>query len=218
MDFFFVLFIYLFFFLLLLLFFLHDTTSSLFFHGLQLIICYKNQGHWARFFVWSSLVQVFLGHIQGHQLLLISPSPSCFTVFQFSSKMHVFVDRFAFFYFRSISAESCRWSVLFMVINSKSSLRLIFPKKFSTIPCVLSKTHTALCVYHLSAWTNFNLLHNSQWIIFPFKSCLLFNFRFLRSSRVQFPFSFTWHIYYYYYYYYYQMRQLKTCSIFMILT
>ena len=30
-----------------------------------------------------------------------------------------------------------------------------------------------LCLYHLSVWSNFNFLHNSQWITFPTQSCLV---------------------------------------------
>ena len=35
------------------------------------------------------------------------------------------------------------------------------------------RTDSGLCIYHLLIWSNFNLLHSSQWITFPIQSCLL---------------------------------------------
>ena len=47
-----------------------------------------------------------------------------------------------------------RWSVY----KSKSQRSL----------CVsFSRTGSGLCIYHLFVWSNFNFLHNSQWITFP---------------------------------------------------
>ena len=37
-----------------------------------------------------------------------------------------------------------------------------------------SRTSSDLCIYHLVVWSNFNFLHNSQWITFPNKSCYSF--------------------------------------------
>ena len=40
--------------------------------------------------------------------------------------------------------------------------------------CVyFSRIDSGLCMYHLVVWSNFNLLHNSQWIIFPIQSNLI---------------------------------------------
>ena len=40
--------------------------------------------------------------------------------------------------------------------------------------CVsFSRTDSRLCIYHLFVWSNFNFLHNSQWITFPTQSCLV---------------------------------------------
>ena len=36
-----------------------------------------------------------------------------------------------------------------------------------------SKTNSKLCIYHLFVWSNFNFLHNSQWITFSAQSCLV---------------------------------------------
>ena len=53
-----------------------------------------------------------------------------------------------------------RWSVCI----SKSSWRV----------CVsFSRTDSGLCIYHLFVWSNFNFLHNSQWITWPTQSCLV---------------------------------------------
>ena len=37
----------------------------------------------------------------------------------------------------------------------------------------LARIDFGLCIYHLVVWSNFNLLHNSQWITFPTQSYLL---------------------------------------------
>ena len=40
--------------------------------------------------------------------------------------------------------------------------------------CVsFSRTDSGLCTYHLFIWSNFNFLHNSQWITLPTQSCLV---------------------------------------------
>ena len=36
-----------------------------------------------------------------------------------------------------------------------------------------SRTDFGLCIYHLFEWSNFNFLHNSQWITFSSQSCLV---------------------------------------------
>ena len=36
-----------------------------------------------------------------------------------------------------------------------------------------SRTDAGLCIYHLFIWSNFNFLHNSQWITMPTQSCLV---------------------------------------------
>ena len=47
--------------------------------------------------------------------------------------------------------------------------------KFQRSLCVLfSKTDSRLCIYYLFVWSNFNFLHNSQWITFPTQTCLVF--------------------------------------------
>ena len=52
--------------------------------------------------------------------------------------------------------------------------------KSQGILCVLfSKMDSDSCLYHLVARSNFNLLHNSQWIAFPTQSCLVCSIRFI---------------------------------------
>ena len=50
------------------------------------------------------------------------------------------------------------------------------------------ETDSGLYIYHLSVWSNFNLLHNSQWITFPTQSCLLWNF-YVSVCCIRFCFS-----------------------------
>ena len=39
------------------------------------------------------------------------------------------------------------------------------------------RTDSELCIYHLFVWSNWNLLHNSQWITLPIQSCqVLYSF------------------------------------------
>ena len=38
-----------------------------------------------------------------------------------------------------------------------------------------SRTDIGLCIYHLFVWSNFNFLHNSQWIIVSTQSCQVFH-------------------------------------------
>ena len=37
----------------------------------------------------------------------------------------------------------------------------------------MSRTDAGLCIYHLFVWLNSNVLHISQWIILPTRSCLV---------------------------------------------
>ena len=60
---------------------------------------------------------------------------------------------------RSGRLAEIRWSVCIPI--SWWSLRVSF-----------SMTDSGLCMYHLFLWSNFNFLHNSQWIILLTQSCL----------------------------------------------
>ena len=46
--------------------------------------------------------------------------------------------------------------------------------QFQRIVCIsFSRTEPGLCIYYLVEWSNFNFLHNSQWITFPTQSFLV---------------------------------------------
>ena len=70
--------------------------------------------------------------------------------------LFLFVD----YFFRSGLLVKVRWSV--WLSKSHRSLWVSF-----------SRTGAGLCIYHLFVWSNFNLLHISQWIILPTQSCLV---------------------------------------------
>ena len=61
---------------------------------------------------------------------------------------------------RSGRLAEIKWS--FYISKSQTSLCISF-----------SSTDSGLCLYHLFVWSNFNFLHNSQWIILPTQSCLV---------------------------------------------
>ena len=72
------------------------------------------------------------------------------------------------------------WQILFyLVIDTKFGLLVRIEQslcisKSQRILCIsFSWTDSDLCLYNLSAWSNFKLLHNSQWITFPTQSCLV---------------------------------------------
>ena len=49
-------------------------------------------------------------------------------------------------------------------------------KPFHLDACLWENTlqfESSLCIYRLVVWSNFHLLHNSQWISFPTQSCLV---------------------------------------------
>ena len=50
-------------------------------------------------------------------------------------------------------------------------LYLKIPEEFGRL---IHQDRFGLCIYHLFVWSNFNFLHNSQWISLPTQSRLLF--------------------------------------------
>ena len=77
-------------------------------------------------------------------------------------------------------AKSTREQVrYFLLINIRSGLldkirRSICISKSKRILCILfSRIDSSLWPYHLAVWSNFNFLHNSQWITFLTQSCLV---------------------------------------------
>ena len=72
---------------------------------------------------------------------------------------------FFFFFFLLIIIRSGRLAdICWSVCISKSQKSLCVP---------FSRTDSGLCIYHLFVWSNFNFLHNSQWITLPTQSCLV---------------------------------------------
>ena len=61
---------------------------------------------------------------------------------------------------RSGYLAEIRWSIC--ISNSPRSWHISF-----------SRIDSGLCIYHLFVWSNFNFLHNSQWIALPTQSCLV---------------------------------------------
>ena len=76
------------------------------------------------------------------------------------------------FTLRSIDpVKSTYWHVLFFLLMITRSGRLaeirwsVCISKSQRSSCVsFSRTDSGLCIYHLYVWSNFNFLHNSQWI------------------------------------------------------
>ena len=90
---------------------------------------------------------------------IFSNLAKCRYLFRFSL---IYSVRQVFLFLLTITSRlvEIKWSVC----KSKSGRSLC-------VSC--SRNDTRLCMYHLFIWSNFNFLHNSQWITFPTQSCLL---------------------------------------------
>ena len=95
-------------------------------------------------------------------------------IFRCSGKVLVFISLLAFFYSHNV----VRWNskihqITSSFTNSKSGLLAwilwyVCISKSQRILCVsFSRTNSGLCIYLLVVWWSFNLLHNSELIIFP---------------------------------------------------
>ena len=78
------------------------------------------------------------------------------------------------------TAKSTIQQVLFFLLISTRSGLLVgirwsvcFSKFQRLLWISFSWTDSGLCLYHFVVWTNFNFLHNSQWITFPTLSYLI---------------------------------------------
>ena len=109
------------------------------------------------------------------------PSPPVPQFFQLSSKIQIFVS------FHSVvhwNGKIHLISFFFFILLIKTRSGLLYEIGWSD--CIsksqiilwvtFSRTEHGWCIYHLSAWSNFNLLHNFQWNTFPTKSYLLLYF------------------------------------------
>ena len=96
---------------------------------------------------------------------------SLFTFFQFYfvvrqySKVHNSASIFFLFFNFLIIIRSGRLAEIWWSVCISKSLRS-FGFSFSW-------TNSGLCIYHLFIWSNFNFLHDSQWVTLPTQSCLV---------------------------------------------
>ena len=137
------------------------------------------------FHVIQSLYQSFWWLYQEHQLQLISLSLSYSTAF---SILKVPISLVVFFQFYSVVSRDSK------VHNLASSLFLVdycclvvwqsgclaeirwsvcISKSQRSLCISFSRTDSELCIYHLFIWSNYNFLHNSQWITLPIQLCLV---------------------------------------------
>ena len=94
---------------------------------------------------------------------------------------YLLIPLFAFFQFYSMVRRDSKVhnfsSSLFFVNYNMAWPRLGDPfvsqKSQRSLCFSFSRTDSGLCIYHLFLWSNFNFLHNSQWITLPTQSCLV---------------------------------------------
>ena len=118
---------------------------------------------------------------------------SCF-FFQFPTKVLLLI-LLAFFQFYSVGSQDSEvlnpasslfrfflfsflcWLLLSLVVRPRFGDPLVSQKSQMSLCVLFSKTDSGLHIYHLFVWSNFNILHNSLWIILPTQSDLvLFHF------------------------------------------
>ena len=97
-----------------------------------------------------------------------------------SRYLSFFSHSFSFILWSARTAKSIIWLVLFfLLIVIRSGLltgirwSLCMSKSHRSLCVLFSWTGAELCIYHLFGWSNFNLLHISQWITLPTQSCLV---------------------------------------------
>ena len=98
-----------------------------------------------------------------------------------SGKIQVFINLFAFFYSVVRRNGKIPWIVRYFFLYIGTRFGLLF--RIQWIVCVrksqrifrvsFSRTGSGLCIYHLEVWSNFNLLHNFQWINISTQLCLV---------------------------------------------
>ena len=126
------------------------------------------------FQLFPSPFQFFWGPFQVRQLQLVPPSPGCFFFLIFLQDPNIclfFHFLFIFTLWSTRTAKSLKTvSSFFLLINIRS--RLLVGMKWSVCIAKISFSwgDSGLWIYHLVVWSNFNLLHNSQWIT---QSCLV---------------------------------------------
>ena len=126
--------------------------------------------------IFFSDLQFLQSPFQVQQLQLVSLSPSCFTTFS-ALKQDPSICLFFYFLLFSLCGpleqQNPLYDIPFFLINTRSSLLAgigwsVCIWKFQRILSVsFTKTKSGLCIYHLSVWPIFNLLHNFLWSLFP---------------------------------------------------
>ena len=128
------------------------------------------------------LVPILWWQYKEHQLQVVSPSLSCSTVFPISKLGQGTYPSFRFLSILLWSAWAAKTSIpqivflLLIIIRSgclaKIRWSVVILKSQSR--CVsFSRTNSGLCIYYLIVWSNFNFLHNYQWITSSTQSCLV---------------------------------------------
>ena len=107
-----------------------------------------------------------------------------YSLFNSLTKVEILISFFTFFKFYSVVSRDSKVhnsasSLFFLLIISRSD-RLIeiwwsvcFLKCLRSLFVAFSRTDTGVYIYHLFVWSNFNFLHNSQWITLATQSCLV---------------------------------------------
>ena len=90
---------------------------------------------------------------------------------------------YPFFHILSISLygqpeQSCKFSLFCgllqgLVVWPEIMWSVCISKSQKSLCVSFSRTDFGLCIYYLFEWSNFNFLHNSQWITLPTQSCLV---------------------------------------------
>ena len=103
--------------------------------------------------------------------------------FKFPSKVVVLTFIFVFFQFYSVVSWcskvciSASFLFLLTIIRSgrlaKIKWSVCISKSWRNLCISFTRTDFGLCIYHLFEWSNFNFMHNSQWITLSTQSCLV---------------------------------------------
>ena len=99
-------------------------------------------------------------------------------MFEFFGKVQVFFYLFTFLYFHSVvrrNGKIHKTASSFLVNTRSSRLAEIrwcvcIVKSQKSLCISFSEIDSSLCIYHLVAWSNFNLLYNFKWILLLCKS------------------------------------------------
>ena len=110
------------------------------------------------------------------------------SLFNSLAKVELLIPLFTFFQFYSVfhqdskvhNSASSLFFFLLIIIRSGHLAKIwwsVCISKSQSCLCIsFSRTDSALCIYHLFVWSNFNPLHNFQWITSPTQLCLVFFF------------------------------------------